>query len=185
MLEQARFESCYQRLSAAERALAASSSFRRPTGRRPRWLGEQGPPLREAALREGFNTNALVLTEELVRTWARAGASTGVVWPTNQVSQWLLKRFVARATDEWLVMGLIYPATNRVEARLWLDLSSRLSEHQALLSGWELLGAPTLKRVQAKTVAVGGAHGGSGAGFALVRLSPGDRDPSGRGGAAA
>jgi hypothetical protein len=56
-------------------------------------------------LREGFNTNALVLTEELVRTWARAGASTGVIWPTNQVSQWLLKRFVARTPDEWLVMG--------------------------------------------------------------------------------
>ena len=39
-------------------------------------LGKQGPLLRDAALREGFNTNALVLTEELVRTWARAGAST-------------------------------------------------------------------------------------------------------------
>jgi len=54
------------------------------------------------ALREGFNTNALVLTEELVRTWSRAGASPGVVWPTNQVSQWLLKKFVARTPDEWL-----------------------------------------------------------------------------------
>src|SRR5208282_2797194 len=75
-------------------------------------LGRQGPLLREAALREGFNTNALVLTEELVRTWARAGASTNVIWPTNQVSRWLLKRFMAQTPDEWLVMGLIYPATN-------------------------------------------------------------------------
>ncbi len=113
-------------------------------------LGRQGPLLREAALREGFSTNALVLTEELVRTWARAGASAGVVWPTNQVSQWLLKRFLARTSNEWLVMGLIYPATNRVEATALADLSSRLSKDQAFLSGWELLGSTTLKRVQAK-----------------------------------
>jgi predicted exporter len=113
-------------------------------------LGSQGPVLREAALREGFNTNALVLTEELVRTWARAGSSTGVVWPTNQVSQWLLKRFVARTPDEWLVMGLIYPATNRVEAASLAGLSTKLAENRALLSGWELLGSTTLKRVQAK-----------------------------------
>ena len=113
-------------------------------------LGKQGPLLREAALREGFNTNALVLTEELVRTWARAGASTGVIWPTNQVSRWLLKRFVARTPDEWLVMGLIYPATNQVAAASLAGLSTRLAENQALLSGWELLGSTTLKRVQAK-----------------------------------
>jgi len=113
-------------------------------------LGKQGPVLREAALREGFNTNALVLTEELVRTWARAGAGTGVFWPTNQVSQWLLKRFVARTPDEWLVMGLIYPATNRVAAASLAGLSTRLAENRALLSGWELLGSTTLKRVQAK-----------------------------------
>ena len=113
-------------------------------------LGKQGPVLREAARREGFNTNALVLTEELVRIWARAGASTGVVWPTNQVSQWLLKRFVARTPDEWLVMGLIYSATNRVEAASLAGLSTRLAENRALLSGWELLGSTTLKRVQAK-----------------------------------
>ncbi|MGD0413526.1 MAG: MMPL family transporter, partial [Verrucomicrobiota bacterium] len=113
-------------------------------------LGRQGPLLREAALREGFNTNALVLTEELVRTWARAGASTGVVWSTNQVSQWLLKRFVARTPDEWLVMGLIYPATNKVDSASLTGLSTRLAENRALLSGWELLGSTTLKRVQAK-----------------------------------
>jgi len=113
-------------------------------------LGRQGPTLREAALREGFNTNALVLTDELVRTWAQAGASTGVFWPTNPASQWLLKRFVARAPDEWLVMGLIYPATNKVEASALPDLSAQLAENQAFLSGWELLGTTTLKRVRGK-----------------------------------
>jgi predicted RND superfamily exporter protein/lauroyl/myristoyl acyltransferase len=115
-----------------------------------RVLGTLGPTLREAALSEGFNTNALVLTEELVRTWARAGATAGVVWPTNEVSQWLLKRFVTHSADGWLVMGLIYPATNRVEAASLAALSSSLAGNHALLSGWELLGAATLKRVQSK-----------------------------------
>ena len=113
-------------------------------------LGRQGPMLREAALREGFNTNALVLTDELVRTWARAGASAGVLWPTNSASQWLLKRFVARSPNEWLVMGLIYPATNQVDAASLPALSARLAEHRAFLSGWELLGTTTLKRVQGR-----------------------------------
>ena len=110
------FQSHHRRVSAADRAVAAGRVSGRQPGDGRACLGRQGPLLREAALREGFNTNALVLTEELVRTWARAGASTGVVWPTNQVSQWLLKRFVARTPDEWLVMGLVYPATNQVDA---------------------------------------------------------------------
>ena len=99
---------------------------------------------------EGFNTNAMVLTEELVRTWARAGISTAVFWPTNHVSQWLLKRFVTQTSDEWLVMGLVYPTTNRVEPAALADLSSQLSRNGALLSSWELLGSATLKRVQSR-----------------------------------
>jgi predicted exporter/lauroyl/myristoyl acyltransferase len=113
-------------------------------------LGEKGPLLREAALNAGFNTNAMGLTEELVQTWARAGASTSVIWPTNNVSQWLLKRFVARTPDECLVMGLIYPATNKVDAAELTELSGHLAQNHAFLSGWELLGNATLKRVQSR-----------------------------------
>ncbi len=113
-------------------------------------LGNQGPLLQDAALREGFNTNALVLTEELVKTWARAGTGTNVFWPTNHVSQWLLKRFITQSPDQWLVMGLVYPATNRVEPAALAGLSSQLSRNGALLSSWELLGSATLKRVQSR-----------------------------------
>jgi predicted RND superfamily exporter protein/lauroyl/myristoyl acyltransferase len=113
-------------------------------------LGEKGPMLREAALSGGFNSNAIVLTEELVLTWAGAGASTNVIWPTNHLSRWLLKRFVARAPNECFVMGLVYPATNRIETTALLDLSTRLSTNGAFLSGWELLGSATLRRVQAR-----------------------------------
>ena len=113
-------------------------------------LGEKGPLLRDATLNAGFNTNAMVLTEELVRVWARAGESRAVIWPTNHVSQWLLKRFVARTSNEILVMGLIYPATNKVDAAELAALSRHLAQNNALLSGWELLGSATLKRVQSK-----------------------------------
>jgi predicted RND superfamily exporter protein/lauroyl/myristoyl acyltransferase len=117
-------------------------------------LGEKGPRLREAALSAGFNSNALLLSDQMVQTWARAGGSTNVMWPTNNVSQWLLKRFVARTPDECLVMGLIYPATNRVETSALTDLSRHLAENRAFLSGWELLGSATLKRVQSRMWAV-------------------------------
>jgi len=113
-------------------------------------LGEKGPLLREALSGAGFNTNAFGLTSELVRSWARAGKSEPVIWPTNQVSQWLLKRFVARTADGCLVMGLIYPATNLVDAAALTALSRDLAQHHALLSGWELLGNATLERVQAR-----------------------------------
>jgi predicted exporter len=115
-----------------------------------RVLGKLGPELTHAAIAEGFNTNALVLTDELIKTLARAGDSTGVVWPTNQVSQWLLRRFVARAPGQWLVMGLMYPATNQASTSALLELSSSLAKEQAWLSSWELLGSATLKRVQGK-----------------------------------
>ena len=113
-------------------------------------LGEKGPLLRDALSSAGFNTNAFALTAELVRTWARAGESRSLIWPTNQVSQWLLKRFVARTPDECLVMGLVYPATNKVDESALMALSKQLAQNHALLSGWELLGSATLKRVQSK-----------------------------------
>ena len=47
-------------------------------------------------------------------------------------------------------MGLIYPATNQVDAAALASLSAELAQHHAFLSGWELLGSTTLKRVRAK-----------------------------------
>ena len=113
-------------------------------------LGEKGPLLRDAALSAGFNTNALALADEMTRTWQKASLSTSLIWPTNHVSDWLLKRFVARTPDECLVMGLVYPATNQVNDADLLALSQQLAQNNALLSGWELLGHATLKRVQSK-----------------------------------
>lgn len=113
-------------------------------------LGEKGPLLRRTALAEGFNTNALVLSENMVQTWAQAGQSTQLMWPTNRVSEWLLKRFVAREPGQCLVMGLVYPAASQADPAALSALSRRLAEGHALLSSWELLGQATLKRVQSR-----------------------------------
>ena len=113
-------------------------------------LGKEGPLLYDATLRAGFKTNATVLTEEIVKTWARAGTSTGTIWPTNYVSQWLLKRFVTRTPGQILAVGFIYPATNEVDMASLADLSHRLAQNGALLSGWDLLGSTTLNRVESR-----------------------------------
>ena len=123
----------------------ASQAANRATAR---GLAELGPRLRAAATGAGFATNALFLTDELVRTWARMAKSKGVVWPTNDAGRWMLKRFVARSTNEWFAMGLVQPPTNRTALLALAPLSTSLAADGALLSGWELLGATTLKRVQ-------------------------------------
>jgi uncharacterized protein len=113
-------------------------------------LANEGPALRAAALNSGFNTNAVALTEEIVKTWARAGASTGIIWPTNRVSQWLLNRFVIRSPDQILVVGLIYPPAKHMNAAALIGLSHRLAQDNCYLSSWDLLGVATLKRVESR-----------------------------------
>ena len=113
-------------------------------------LANEGPTLRAAALNAGFNTNAVAVTEEIVKTWARAGTSTGTIWPTNRVSQWLLNRFVIRNTNQILVVGLIYPPDKHMNAAALIDLSHRLAQNDAYLSSWDLLGVATLRRVESR-----------------------------------
>ena len=162
----------YQRLTLAEKTLNTARTqkivgeFLLPTALWPRpefqasnrvtaaWFAGQRTRLSEAALAAGFNTNALLLTDELTRIWSRAAAATGTVWPTNDVSRWLLKRFVSRADDQWFVMGLVYPATNHTDSKALANLSSQLAQNKILLSGWSLLGSTTLQRVQEKMWAV-------------------------------
>jgi predicted exporter/lauroyl/myristoyl acyltransferase len=113
-------------------------------------LGVRGPMLRAAAMQEGFETSALFLTDELLQTWTRAGDGREVFWPTNDMSQWLLKRFVARSGHEWFVMGLVYPASHGASAAALAELSRQLEDKNVLLSSWGLLGGVTLERVQSR-----------------------------------
>lgn len=47
-------------------------------------------------------------------------------------------------------MGTVAPPKDRLQNAALAELSSELARHGVLLSGWDLLGSTTLKRVQAK-----------------------------------
>lgn len=115
-------------------------------------LGREGPLLRDDALDAGFNTNATALLGPVTQEWQRDGASTttGAIWPTNSLSQWLLSRFIARTTNGLLIVGLVYPPSHPEKMAAIESLSRHLAEKGSLLSSWDLLGSATLKRVESK-----------------------------------
>ncbi len=120
------------------------------------WLAGQGPRLRAAATAAGFKTNALFLTDELLRTWARAARSESTFWPTNPMSEWLLRRFIARSGHESLALGLVYPnsapppgaAASGASRAALVEVSGRLAREDVLLSSWALLGGAALESVR-------------------------------------
>ena len=126
----------YQRLCQAEKVLKRAVSNRvingylLPSALWPRaefqesnratagWLGAQGQRLRETAVQEGFETNALFLTEELMRTWARAGTICGRVLADQRHEPVVAQADLSPApTNQWLVMGLVYPANQSCRCR--------------------------------------------------------------------
>ena len=127
---------------------APGISSRQPRQTAAWFAGRRPTACAIAALAAGFNTNALFLTDELIWHVGARRRRHGTVWPTNDVSRWLLKRFVTRTDDQWYVMGLVYPAAGHTDPAALASLSAELAQNQILLSGWSLLGATTLKRVQ-------------------------------------
>jgi len=112
------------------------------------WFEKQSDRLHAAAQSAGFNTNALQLSDQIFGFWSRAASTTNTVWPTNDVSTWLLKRFVTKSDDRWFVLGLVYPASGGLSQNTLSNLTTRLDRNHTYLSGWSLLGTTTLKRVQ-------------------------------------
>ena len=112
--------------------------------------------MRAAATAAGFKTNALFLTDELLRTWARAARSESTFWPTNPMSEWLLRRFIARSGHESLALGLVYPIARRPRARppqgppgrRWSRFPAGWPREDVLLSSWALLGGAALESVR-------------------------------------
>jgi predicted RND superfamily exporter protein len=87
--------------------------------------------------------------ENVFTTWQTAIASPNVFWPTNEVSRWILEKMVARSHGDFLVFGLIFPASkSSVTLESVATWSNDLSREGFIVSGWELLGASVLQRVQ-------------------------------------
>lgn len=115
-------------------------------------LAAQGPVFRQAALTNGFAPSALALTDRVLDTWRLAGASQGIFWPTNPMSQWIFNKLAARTPTNEFALGLINPITGRggvaAPERL-ASLEAALPQQEMWLSGWELLGSAIFSRVKA------------------------------------
>ncbi|HVV71087.1 MAG TPA: MMPL family transporter, partial [Verrucomicrobiae bacterium] len=111
-------------------------------------LANERERFRQAAEANGFALNSLGLTDRILSTWKRAGETTGVFWPSNQLSQWILQKIAAVAGTNHLALGLITPESGG-EAQRGLSLLEReLPRDQVWLSGWELLGHAIFSRVK-------------------------------------
>jgi uncharacterized protein len=95
---------------------------------------------------QGFSPEAFLLTHRILDAWETALAQPGPYWPTNPVSTWILGRFVARSTDAFHALGLIYPADDH--PGLFHQLSERLGPQGYQLASWAGLGELVLQRVR-------------------------------------
>jgi predicted RND superfamily exporter protein len=112
-------------------------------------LWERRDALREAALTNGFSSNALVLADSLLGSWHAAAQSQGVFWPTNDMSKWILQRAVARNTNGFLAMGPVYP--NKGEsASAAAQLEKLIPSDETWLAGWQPLAGELLRVIGMK-----------------------------------
>jgi lauroyl/myristoyl acyltransferase len=106
-------------------------------------LWQRRTALREAALTNGFASNALVLADSLLESWHEAAESKGIFWPSNDMSRWILQRAVAHSTNGFLAMGPVYP--NKGEsASAAAALERQIPTDETWLAGWQPLAGELL-----------------------------------------
>jgi predicted exporter len=113
-------------------------------------LVDEEPLLVRAALTNGFTPGALLMTRSILQTWRAALATSGVFWPSNQMSRWVTGNFMARNQTHCLSVGMVYPTTSslkelRAETERWKPL---LPRDNVIVSGWPLLGSALVAKIQ-------------------------------------
>ncbi len=113
-------------------------------------LAAEEPLLIKAALTNGFTPSALLMTRGIFQTWRAALATSGVFWPSNQMSRWVTGNFMARNQTKFLSVGMVYPTTTslkevRAETERWKPL---LARDNVVVSGWPLLGSALVAKIQ-------------------------------------
>ena len=96
--------------------------------------------LRQSTLDAGFTETAFALDEAVIRQWD-TWAKSGVAWPSNPASEWILRRLARHEPGSFLAAGIVRPAPGREEAML-----DALHGEGIYLASWNLLGRE-LKRV--------------------------------------
>ncbi len=112
-------------------------------------LASETNALRRAALGAGFNTNALVLSDAILGVFGRASRTSGVFWPTNELSQWILQRVVARDADGLYAMGPVTPLTNATASDA-ARLAAQMPHDQTWLTGWQPLAGALLRMMTSR-----------------------------------
>jgi predicted RND superfamily exporter protein/lauroyl/myristoyl acyltransferase len=105
--------------------------------------------LRTSAIVQKFGSNSFVMTDKILDAWQSALARPGLYWPSNEFSQWVLRKVASIKDGDCLAVGMVYPTGGGVAAATSTSgLASALAERGILLTGWPLLGPSLLKRVQ-------------------------------------
>ena len=113
-------------------------------------LVQRSGELQQVVLAQGFTSNSLALTANLLATWKHALARDELFWPSNAASRWVLNKVVGKTSDGIFALGLLYPAEDRAVTRRFLEsLPSGLASEGTLISGWEFLG-PTIFELVAR-----------------------------------
>ncbi|HEY3860517.1 MAG TPA: MMPL family transporter [Verrucomicrobiae bacterium] len=112
-----------------------------------RELGGNWEKVKTAGAAGGFAPPSLELTRGILDSWRQAGMGSGVFWPENHLSEWILDKIAARTPGHYYALGLLNanedaPGIPALAAQLF-----RLGGVH--LSGWEMLGSAIFTRVQA------------------------------------
>ena len=113
-------------------------------------LAAQADGLRQAARQAGFSDQALTLADTVLGSWRQSVATNSTVWPTDSAGRWLARRMAAWTGQEWLALGLLYPAPGRAPEIVqgpWQYAQPGLG-----ITGWSVLGEVLLQRVEHRLV---------------------------------
>ena len=106
-------------------------------------------PLRQAALSHGFSSNSFVMTAGILETWGASANVSGVFWPTNELSRWIVSKVAAHSDGKVLAVGFAFPSTNHpAESRDVAGWARPLANAGLVVSGWEILGSSIFDRVR-------------------------------------
>ncbi|HYT61588.1 MAG TPA: MMPL family transporter [Haliangiales bacterium] len=123
-------------------------SANRPIARQ---LAAERELLHAAARAGGFTGDALAATDNILSAWKQAASTPGVVWPTNDMSRWILEKMAARTPTNFYALGLIYPVAGSNSGPRSAGLSTlgaQLPRDGVWLAGWEMLGSALLDVVE-------------------------------------
>jgi predicted exporter/lauroyl/myristoyl acyltransferase len=157
----ARLDALEVRLRAAETA-GEIRSFELPAGLWPQVgrgqtnlaaavaLSAELGTMQSAVERAGFTPDAMELATTLFNWWKAHAAATNAIWPTNESSQWLLRRAVARTGDHWFAAGVAMTDDGGALPPALRQLHEQ--DAQIWATGWPQLAEALLQHIERRLI---------------------------------